>query len=174
MLPLFHHSGCQTKRSLMVSGASSSKQHINPELASAQLFASHTDRRPFEGELAAMTLWPEIEKVFGHGYEVRAYFHVACAHHRPTLFAQSISLAVSNDRKLAATACKATSPEHAVVRVYDTEKWQPLGEPLAGHSLTVTGIAFSPDDRYVLTISRDRTWRLFERRGEGMAVGIAR
>lgn len=84
--------------------------------------------------------------------------------HHP-IHSKSISLAVSNSRKLVATACKATTVEHAVVRVYDTEKWQPVGQPLEGHSLTVTRIAFSPDDRFILSVSRDRTWRLFENQG---------
>jgi elongator complex protein 2 len=76
-----------------------------------------------------------------------------------------MSLAVSNSRRLVATACKATTVEHAVVRIYETETWQPFGQPLEGHSLTVTRIAFSPGDRFVLTVSRDRSWRLYEGKG---------
>ncbi|KAJ7179931.1 WD40-repeat-containing domain protein [Mycena crocata] len=110
--------------------------------------SDHLTRPPFEGELAATTLWPETEKIFGHGYE-------------------SMSLAVSRSRRLIATACKASTAEHAVVRVYDTDKWQPVGEPLAGHTLTVTRIAFSPDDRFVLSVSRDRSWRLYEVQNDG-------
>ncbi|KAI5832480.1 WD40 repeat-like protein [Schizophyllum commune Tattone D] len=113
-----------------------------------------TDHRPFEGELAAITLWPEAEKVFGHGYEL-------------------IALAASNSKKIIATACKATTPEHAVVRLHDTERWQPVGQPLPGHSLTVTRIAFSPDDSLILSVSRDRTWRLFARQEDGGYTPIA-
>ena len=32
-----------------------------------------SSRRPFDGELAGITLWPETEKIFGHGYEVVSY-----------------------------------------------------------------------------------------------------
>ncbi|KAI0773874.1 WD40 repeat-like protein [Fomes fomentarius] len=116
--------------------------------ANAAFDDARTQRRPFEGELAAVTLWPEIEKVFGHGYE-------------------SIALAVSNNEQYVATACKATAPEHAVLRIYDSQTWQPVGQPLAGHNLTVTQIAFSPDDQLILSVSRDRTWRLFEKSEDG-------
>ncbi|KZT62360.1 WD40 repeat-like protein [Calocera cornea HHB12733] len=105
-------------------------------------------RPPVESELALVTLWPEIEKIFGHGYE---------------LFA----LATSPDQKFVATSCKSTTPEHAVIRVYTTVDWQQFGAPLAGHALTITRIAFSPSGRYILTVSRDRSWRLFELGGDG-------
>lgn len=62
-----------------------------------------------------------------------------------------------------ATACKSTTPEHALIRLYDTESFLPYGEPLAGHSLTVVRIAFNRDDRLILSVSKDRTWCLFER-----------
>jgi elongator complex protein 2 len=123
---------------------------VNPMDGVASL---STKRRPFEGELAAMTLWPETEKIFGHGYE-------------------SISLGVSNTHKFIATACKASTTEHAVARIYDTASWQPVGKPLAGHSLTITRIVFSPDDRLVITVSRDRSWRLFVYQDPGGKVKV--
>jgi hypothetical protein len=38
-------------------------------LTAASLEENPPVRRPFEAELASVTLWPEVEKVFGHGYE---------------------------------------------------------------------------------------------------------
>lgn len=100
---------------------------------------------PTEEELGTSTLWPEIEKVYGHGYELA-------------------TLATSHAGDLVATACRASSAEHAVVRVVDASTWADVAT-LPGHSLTVTRVAFSPDDSMVLTVSRDRGWRLFSRDG---------
>jgi len=116
--------------------------------------ALDSSRRPFDGELAGITLWPETEKVFGHGYE-------------------SVTLGVSHSRHFLATACRSTTMEHAVVRVYDSRSYKLFGEPLPGHILTVTRISFSPDDKLILTVSRDRTWRLFEAQNENGYIPIA-
>ena len=126
-----------------------------------------TTRPPYEGELASVTLWPEVEKVFGHGYEVRLIWHP-----HPTcsqlFFSQSISLAVSTSKTIFASTCKSTSLAHAVIRINSVQdNYRSVGVPLGGHSLTVTRVAFSPpDDKYILSVSRDRSWRLYERQGD--------
>ena len=116
-------------------------------------YGAQLARPPVEEQLVT-SLWPESNKLFGHGYEL---FSIAAAHH-------------SN---LVATACKAQSAKHAVVRITDAIKGTHYGNPLEGHTLTITRIQFSPDDQLILSVSRDRTWRLFEKKegdDEYMAV----
>lgn len=102
------------------------------------------DHPPFEETLSRHTLWPEAEKLYGHGYEI------SC-------------LAASHDGKLIASACKASSTNHAVIRLFETEKWTEIRPPLVAHSLTATRLRFSGDDNYLLSVGRDRQWAVFER-----------
>jgi elongator complex protein 2 len=98
---------------------------------------------PVEDHLARNTLWPEHEKLYGHGYEI------SC-------------VASNNAGTLVATACKASSLDHAVIRLYETKEWREIKPPLSAHTLTATSLAFSPDDRFLLSVGRDRQWVLFQ------------
>ncbi|KAM7218230.1 Elongator complex protein 2 [Rhypophila decipiens] len=113
--------------------------------------ALEIDHPPFEESLSRHTLWPEVEKLYGHGYEI------SC-------------LAASHDGSLIASACKATSLNHAVIRLFETKGWTEVRPPLMAHTLTVTRLRFSmPDedgeggDRYLLSVGRDRQWAVFQR-----------
>ena len=105
------------------------------------------DHPPFEDQLARHMLWPEQEKLYGHGYEISA-------------------VATSHDGRVVATACKASSNDHAVVRIYEAEHWREIKPPLKAHSLTITSLAFSDDDKYLLSVGRDRQWAVFQRSKE--------
>lgn len=109
------------------------------------------DHPPLEDHLSRHTLWPEHEKLYGHGYEISA-------------------VASSHDHDIVATACKATSLDHAVIRLYDTTTWNEIRPPLAAHSLTITSLQFTRDDQYLLSVGRDRQWALFERDATDKAV----
>lgn len=103
-----------------------------------------TSHPPLEETLSRHTLWPETEKLYGHGYEI------SC-------------LAASHDGKLIASACKASSANHAVIRLFETQCWTELRPPLTAHALTATRLRFSPDDQHLLSVGRDRQWVVFER-----------
>lgn len=114
----------------------------NKAEASNETFALPQGEIPREDHLQRQTLWPEIEKLYGHGYEI------SC-------------LDVSPDVSLLATCCKANSVRHAVIRLYTIDGWRQL-EPLSGHNLTVTRVRFSPDSKLLLSVSRDRQLFVFD------------
>ncbi|KAL1296573.1 hypothetical protein AAFC00_000071 [Neodothiora populina] len=129
---------------LATNGQSSNDRDAVDPVAITHKSTLDLDHPPFEDHLARHTLWPEHEKLYGHGYEISA-------------------VAASHDGSLVATACRASSIDHAVIRLYDTKTWHEVKPTLAAHNLTVTSITFSPDDNYLLSTGRDRQWALFKR-----------
>lgn len=113
-----------------------------PRAATSQLDTLHP---PLEDLLSRATLWPETEKLYGHGYEL------SC-------------LAASHSGALVASACRASSVNHAVVRLFETARWTEVRPPLAAHALTATRVRFAPDDAMLLSVGRDRQWVVWERR----------
>uniref|UniRef100_A0A8C7ZXV4 Elongator complex protein 2 n=1 Tax=Oryzias sinensis TaxID=183150 RepID=A0A8C7ZXV4_9TELE len=101
---------------------------------------------PPEDHLLQNTLWPEIQKLYGHGFEI-------------------FCLASDSTGTLVASACKASKAEHAAVILWSTSTWRQL-QMLPYHTLTVTQMAFSPDAQLLLAVSRDRTWSLWRRSQE--------
>uniref|UniRef100_A0A4W4GRN2 Elongator complex protein 2 n=1 Tax=Electrophorus electricus TaxID=8005 RepID=A0A4W4GRN2_ELEEL len=98
---------------------------------------------PPEDHLLQNTLWPEVQKLYGHGFEM-------------------FCLASDSAGTVVASACKASKAEHAAILLWSTTSWKQL-QTLACHTLTVTQMAFSPDGRLLLAVSRDRTWSLWRR-----------
>lgn len=127
-----------------VEAADEQDGHAQGQLASHVL--ADLVHPPTEDQLQRHTLWPETEKLYGHGYEI-------------------VAVDVSHDKKLVATTCRANNESAAVVRLYSTSSYLEIKPPLAAHSLTVTRVRFSPDDRYLLSVSRDRGFAVWRRTG---------
>jgi elongator complex protein 2 len=121
---------------------------------------------PTEDILSRHTLWPEHEKLYGHGSEISE----AAASSPPS---SSLSPRGRGGAVLA-TTCKASSTDQAVIRLYDTTSWNEIKPPLIAHSLTVTRLAFfkgQDEAEYLLSVGRDRQWAVFKREMEHSRQG---
>ncbi|KAK6619878.1 hypothetical protein RUM44_006278 [Polyplax serrata] len=107
----------------------------------------HLTKPPTEENLMQNTLWPEAQKLYGHGYEI-------------------YSLAARHDGVVLASASKATVPEHAAIILWNAKTWLQI-QKLVAHQLTVTQMSFSPNGKYLLSVSRDRKWCLFAVKEDG-------
>lgn len=106
----------------------------------------HLTELPYEEILLQSTLWWETNKLFGHSNE---------------LFA----LSSDSSGKFIASASKANRCDLAKIFIWECEKFRKVAT-IEHHSLTVTRLKFSPNDNYLLSVSRDRTWSLSERTGQ--------
>ncbi|OJD15323.1 hypothetical protein AJ78_04407 [Emergomyces pasteurianus Ep9510] len=138
-----------TQSTPAAAAAAAANATLTPQASALQL-----PHPPLEDHLSKYTLWPEHEKLYGHGYEISA-------------------LATSHDATLIATACKASSLDHAVIRLYDAAAttWHEIRPPLTAHSLTITCLRFSADDEFLLSVGRDRQWAVWRRDDKGGGDG---
>eukprot|EP01102_Stenamoeba_stenopodia_P015164 TRINITY_DN5143_c0_g1_i1.p1 TRINITY_DN5143_c0_g1~~TRINITY_DN5143_c0_g1_i1.p1 ORF type:complete len:843 (+),score=179.65 TRINITY_DN5143_c0_g1_i1:107-2635(+) len=107
-------------------------------------------RPPLEDLLLQSTLWPETQKLYGHGNELVC----VCSDH---------------SGEFIASACRATTADQAAIRVWNAKKWKEECK-LLGHTLTVTQLQFSHSDDYLLSCSRDRDFTVFKKTPQGFVL----
>lgn len=135
--------GLSNKAVFTVENPPAEERHVKDEYPENYFTPITLNAPPQEETLMQNTLWPEVQKLYGHGYEIYA-------------------LASSPDATLLASSCKSTNAEHAQIILWNTATWKQI-QKLSGHQLTVTQMRFSPNGEYLLTVSRDRRWSLFKR-----------
>ena len=118
------------------------EKHVKDQFPDFYFKPEVHDKPPPEETLVQNTLWPEFQKLYGHGYEI-------------------FSIAANHSGSLLVSACKAAQSEHANIIVWQTGKWTKVANLQNGHTLTVVQMAFSPNDKYLLSVSRDRTLSLW-------------
>lgn len=94
------------------------------------------DRPPHEDYLVKHTLWPEMNKLYGHPHEIE-------------------TLCRSRVSRRMASSCAALNRQAASVIVWNTEEWKII-KLLSFHSYTVFGLEFSFNDKYFASVSKDR------------------
>ncbi|KAI5064155.1 hypothetical protein GOP47_0020825 [Adiantum capillus-veneris] len=142
-----------SQKPIYVTGSQSSKS-VNANVENIEAIPDAVpvvhSKPPLEEDLGWNTLWPETHKLYGHGNELFAMCSDYCG-------------------RLMATACKGQSANVADIWLWEVHSWKAL-QQLHSHSLTVTQMEFSHDDKFLLSVSRDRHFSLFRAPGTNMSI----
>lgn len=95
---------------------------------------------PSEDFLTSYTLWPEVNKLYGHGYEI------------------SVVQARSDGRVLV-SACKSQTKEHSALIFWDLKNFK-IDYTVEGHNYTVLDMRFTTNG--LVTVGRDRQIAYYE------------
>lgn len=102
---------------------------------------------PNEEFLTKHTLWPEINKLYGHGFELQA-------------------IATNSDGSLIFSSCKSQTSKDAEIIIWDVEKYK-IQQKLEGHSFTISCLEFDEKNGILASAGRDRLLCLWRKGEEG-------
>uniref|UniRef100_A0AC34FFE0 Elongator complex protein 2 n=1 Tax=Panagrolaimus sp. ES5 TaxID=591445 RepID=A0AC34FFE0_9BILA len=100
------------------------------------------EHRPTTNQLLRFTFWEVVESLYGHANSAS-------------------SVCTDAEAKWIATSCQATSAEDAVILIRKVNDWN-IQNRLYAHQLTVTKLSFSPNSKHLLSVSRDRSFAVFD------------
>jgi WD40 repeat protein len=115
---------------------------------------------PLERDLGAVSLWPEVGKLYGHNTELYCL--------TSTLTAKSGTRVDGpfTSENLVASSAKARYVEDASIRIWDVESGKCVQVLVGGHKSTVATLAFSPDGTYLASSGKDRRLCIWTRSAE--------
>lgn len=126
--------------------SSASTWYQRSELSERLAVMEHLDTLPTEEILLQSTLWYETSVLIGHGNELQA-------------------LATDSKGQYIASSSRAKRSDTTNFIIWSCDHAR-KSATIDHHSLTITRLRFSPNDRYILTASRDRTWCISEQTGK--------
>ncbi len=114
---------------------------------------------PLERDLGAVSLWPEVRKLYGHNTELTRLTATTTAKSGVRSETDMLQRDV-----LVASSAKARDVEAACIRIWNVIENRCAQVLQGGHRSTVTALAFSPDTRFLVSSGKDRRLCVWERK----------
>ena len=121
---------------------------------------------PLERDLGAVSLWPEIQKLYGHNTELFRLTSTAAS-----------NVGTENDitpkDTIVASSARARDAEAACIRLWNITENRCLQVLTGGHRSTVTAMCFSPDANHLVTSGKDRRLCVWSRINDEFTLSCA-